>query len=421
MGTRWYPAPTTAMETRKKSADRINFADGITPAYPPVPCIDPDSSSPGRPAKRGVHAGTRRYLSSLSPSERTAAFLDSTPGSKVLRDVLKREYGGLWGDVLGDVQLSFVLFLHLGCLASFEHWRDLICMLSFVGDDAAGSLPNLYGNLIRILTDQLSSVEVDFFEEVEYSGENFLVPALERLCSLCSTSADSGVVGSVDALADAVSRRFNVRLSRSAADATAAASPGSKRKLRRTGTTPMDSDDDKRGNSSDDDCDAMEIDMQDGSEIDLTAASNDLRGSAGGSSDGSDPPQSSPGCRRPIAAALMETYENSDEEEDEPVVVTEEEVQASLARSSAEDARLAVMRTSAGSQAVGEGVEMSERGRNLIDVDENHRHQYPLLFAASIATGEDVLCCCARVLDEKADVSLVREAASYLEEVEAKR
>jgi hypothetical protein len=34
---------------------------------------------------------------------------------------------------------------------------------------------------------------------------------------------------------------------------------------------------------------------------------------------------------------------------------------------------------------------------------------------------EDVVMCAARILDEKKDVSLVREAAAYLEEVEAHR
>ena len=49
-----------------------------------------------------------------------------------------------------------------------------------------------------------------------------------------------------------------------------------------------------------------------------------------------------------------------------------------------------------------------------------HRIDYPLLFAA-MSPQEDVVMCAARVLDEQRDVSLVREAAAYLEEVEAHR
>jgi AAR2 protein len=50
------------------------------------------------------------------------------------------------------------------------------------------------------------------------------------------------------------------------------------------------------------------------------------------------------------------------------------------------------------------------------------RERYPLLLAAmeSSSSKEDVVMTCARVLYDASDVSLVREAAAYLEEVEAK-
>jgi len=37
-----------------------------------------------------------------------------------------------------------------------------------------------------------------------------------------------------------------------------------------------------------------------------------------------------------------------------------------------------------------------------------------------MAIGEDILMTCARILDEEKDILLVREAASFLQEVEAK-
>eukprot|EP00566_Odontella_aurita_P008278 CAMPEP_0113558660 /NCGR_PEP_ID=MMETSP0015_2-20120614/18471_1 /TAXON_ID=2838 /ORGANISM="Odontella" /LENGTH=667 /DNA_ID=CAMNT_0000460223 /DNA_START=270 /DNA_END=2273 /DNA_ORIENTATION=- /assembly_acc=CAM_ASM_000160 len=431
-------------DDRRGGGKESESGDGTTPSYPPVPCVDPSSSSPGHPAKKGVHAGTRRYLSSLSPSRRTALFLDPAPGSKVLSDVLEGEYDGNWRDVVGDVQLSFLLFLHLGCLASFEHWRDLVCMLSFAGKDAVGSIPDSYGNLIRVLTHQLSSVESDFFEEVEYSGENFLLPALERLCSLCSASAVGGGggggggidAGSVDALAEAVSRRFGVRLSYSGAAAALSAARRSQRRLRRrrpdssdTGTSVDDEDssgeEEEEGREEEEDAAVMEIDMRDGSTIDLTAANDELHGKGGLGSVAT--PQSRPGHGLPSVAMGMDVSDDDFDYDDEdgPTVVSAEEVEASLARSSAEDARLASMRASAGfneggmvatSVALGAAVEGDYSGRDC----EDHRWQYPLLFAA-LTRGEDVLMACARILDEKKDVSLVREAAAYLEEVEARR
>jgi hypothetical protein len=91
-----------------------------------------------------------------------------------------------------------------------------------------------------------------------------------------------------------------------------------------------------------------------------------------------------------------------EEDSDGPVVVDMVDVQASLARTSNENTT----------------------SRHQDDA----RHQlpssviagYPLLVAA-ILPQEDILMTCARALDEKKDVSLVREAAAYLEEMEQQK
>lgn len=82
---------------------------------------------------------------------------------------------------------------------------------------------------------------------------------------------------------------------------------------------------------------------------------------------------------------------------DGPIVVSNDEVQASLARLS-----------------------QARPTNTPTEYSIQERDGYPLLFAAKL-DHEDVLMACARILDEKNDVSLVREAAAYLEEVEAKR
>jgi A1 cistron-splicing factor AAR2 len=95
-------------------------------------------------------------------------------------------------------------------------------------------------------------------------------------------------------------------------------------------------------------------------------------------------------------------YKNEDDDTDEgPVVVELEEVEASIHRSEQQ---------------------LQHRRQTNDNQEYNHlRDRYPLLFAAMQPDAEDVLMTCARVLDAANDVSLVREAAAYLEEVEAKR
>mmetsp|Transcript_24267 Transcript_24267/g.56573 ORF Transcript_24267/g.56573 Transcript_24267/m.56573 type:complete len:93 (+) Transcript_24267:221-499(+) len=57
---------------------------------------------------------------------------------------------------------------------------------------------------------------------------------------------------------------------------------------------------------------------------------------------------------------------------------------------------------------------------NDVSYPEHVRAQYPILFASQLPH-EDIVMTCARALDLKVDVSVVREAAAYLENVEAKR
>ncbi len=81
---------------------------------------------------------------------------------------------------------------------------------------------------------------------------------------------------------------------------------------------------------------------------------------------------------------------DDEDDEDGPVVVSIDEVTASLERSS-----------------------------NTKSYDKSiYASKYPFLFA-SMVDNEDILMTCSRILDEKPDVTSVREAAAYLEEVES--
>jgi hypothetical protein len=81
------------------------------------------------------------------------------------------------------------------------------------------------------------------------------------------------------------------------------------------------------------------------------------------------------------------------DDDDGPIVVAEEEFSAAMARSSPLEA---------------------------LATPKDIQERYPLLVAA-IQTHEDILMTCARALDEASDVSLVREAASYLQTIEQYR
>jgi hypothetical protein len=99
------------------SLSKSHDPDGKSVAYPSIPVVDTTIS-----LRSNRHAATKRHLSGLSPSERTQLFLEPKIASRLLRDVLSLHYGGSWETLLGDLQLAYVLFLYLQCLASLEHW-----------------------------------------------------------------------------------------------------------------------------------------------------------------------------------------------------------------------------------------------------------------------------------------------------------
>ena len=100
----------------------------------------------------------------------------------------------------------------------------------------------------------------------------------------------------------------------------------------------------------------------------------------------------------PKAFNNLSIHENDEDEDDEdgPIVLSTDEINASLERSS-----------------------NAKTFRSPINDEKTiHASKYPFLFA-SMVENEDILMTCARILDEKPDVTSVREAAAYLEEVES--
>mmetsp|Transcript_27837 Transcript_27837/g.67090 ORF Transcript_27837/g.67090 Transcript_27837/m.67090 type:complete len:626 (+) Transcript_27837:64-1941(+) len=380
---------------------REAITDGTAVSYPCIPCIDATVDA----RRLTGHVGTRRYLSTLSPAKRTwllfgsgGAEEDSTsmaepamgPGEYVWSDVLRQHYRGDGNDegtgesserdFLADVELSFLLFLFMECHASLEHWRDAVSMCSLaVVDDDNGNVAirraRFFRKLLRVLHGQLSCIETEFFREEAddlYSSgaDNFLIGALRRLCDACESFGKRKRDGDGDDGDDA-----------------AGGMKSASRELRRLVRDRFGVDLSSPKNDGDDgDADAdMEI---------------DALGISLGEDNRDDPDN----------MTMMESLNNQqddeddDDEEDGPTIVPYNQIEASLARSSLQSS-----------------YETKRREELSSSMGGSHREEYPLLYAAMSASGEDEVMACARILDEAKDVSLVREAAAYLEEVEACR
>jgi AAR2 protein len=281
------------------------LVDGRPVYYPSIPIMCQRNSR---------HAGMKRFMVQLSPTERTALCMDPSSSDRILEHVLDTSYRNQYDDLLGDIQFAFVVFLHLHCFSSLEHWRDLLALLSFATKKSVFKHSDLFAGLLQVLSVQVTVVDTDFFEDAELSGENFLVPALRRLTSTISCSLDNALASQLGRLTQILESRF----------------PGS------FGDSVANTSDDEDGTLADD------VDDTDG-----------------------------------------------------PVVVSNEEMEASIARSS-----------------------KSNTANEVTVYSSEIRNAYPILFAAMIPP-EDVLMTCARALYDASDVSLVREAAAYLEQVES--
>ncbi|KAG7354054.1 AAR2 domain containing protein [Nitzschia inconspicua] len=313
--------PDDELKSNPKTAVATATMDGKSIEYPPIPVINTNLS-----LATHKHSGTRRFLANFAPEQRTNLFvLDHQEMQQfILNHILHEYYQDSWIALLGDVQLSFCLFLHIHCLQSLEHWKDLVAMLALTSNSnyECKRYSNLFQGLLQILPYQLSSMDADFLEDMEEAGGNFLLPSLEMLQqNICLNNAVDEATA--DKFQHALVSKFPKTFSES----------------------------------------GMRIQM--------------LPNGAGEEDE------------------EMHLDNSMDYDEDGPVVVDSDEIQASLARSAAA---------------------LSEN-KHTINIPMEIRQGYPLLVAA-IQPHEDIVMTCARALDEKTDVGLVREAAAYLEEVE---
>eukprot|EP00956_Cyclotella_meneghiniana_P002883 scaffold3416_cov76-Cyclotella_meneghiniana.AAC.2 len=341
--------------------------DGTSVSYPNIPCIDPTISA--RLLTR--HAGTKAYISNLDPSVRTwllsggaCNLLTNTQintGSceeYIWNDILRTHYNGAGCEKRDDFFLADIQL-------AFVLFLFLECQSSLEHWRDAVSMSSLSINSERSLMHKSTFILQ-------------LLPTLYAQLSCIEadffheTEYSSGesnfLIGALKRLCDACdtlseATEINNRIK------------GMSMKLQKLASN------------------RFHVNISSSSAPDLTDCDIDMTTDAYATECGGD------------NTVQLGPIDDDDEIEDEdgPVIVPSSEVEASISRSSMECLQAKKYQTLVLNQDY-----------------EQYRADYPLLFAA-IAPQEDVVMTCARVLDAGNDVSLVREAAAYLEQVEACR
>ena len=377
-GNKIIPSSDTSCDPEPSgSATKSCQIDGTSVNYPPIPCIDRTINA----RMLTQHSGTKAYLSGLSPNLRTWLLFGgknnittnqscASPEEYVWNDVLKRYYSQEVSDsakkdqyFLADIQFAFLVFLFLECHSSLEHWRDAVSMSSLtttpstVFNKTMIHQPAFTLQLLSTLYAQLVCIEADFFQEVEYSS------------------------GESNFLIGALRRLCFACVGFDGTDETISKVKETSLKLQKLAEKRFHVDISQS---------AQQHLMDECYDIDMINSATPMESNLNGIVNRGE-------------VLSTEQCDESTDDEDGPVVVSSSDVEASIARSSKEHFD-------------------SQNYSTLFSNVSHHEHRqsYPLLYAA-ITPQEDVVMACARILDARNDVSLVREAAAYLEEVEAYR
>ena len=99
--------------------------------------------------------------------------------SELLKNLICNHYSGSWEDLLGEIQLSFLLFLLIYSYPALEHWKYLVHTISLC-EKYLITNPKFSSAFFRIFYEQLNFSPTDFFE-TELSRDNFLRPVLSNL------------------------------------------------------------------------------------------------------------------------------------------------------------------------------------------------------------------------------------------------
>lgn len=137
----------------------------------------------------------------------TRMYMDKTD---LLELIIEKYYSGVSEDLLGELQLSFILFICLYSHPSLEQWKALIQLIC-TSERYLKQNPVFTNGFIRVLYEQLNFAPTDFFED-ELSKDNFLRPCLSDLFSaLNDVTNDSPIYEHKKRFVHFVGNRFNIK------------------------------------------------------------------------------------------------------------------------------------------------------------------------------------------------------------------
>lgn len=111
----------------------------------------------------------------------TSLYMDKT---SISQHLVESYFGGSWSELLGEMQLAFVLFLLVFSHPALVYWKAAVHLVC-CSEKLVRQQPSVVASFIKSFHAQLNFSPEDFFE-IELSRENFLRPSLSALFATLS-------------------------------------------------------------------------------------------------------------------------------------------------------------------------------------------------------------------------------------------
>jgi len=143
-------------------------------------------------------AGTRR--TKLHGTDLTNFYMDKT---ELLEQMLTKI---TWKELLGELEMSFIVFVLGQNFDGFEYWKEVVLLLSGC-QSAIIKYEEMYSEFIRILFTHLQKAPEDFFMD-DLTSSNFLTRSISDLLEICEDAASQKIRQRAQHLAALVQKRF---------------------------------------------------------------------------------------------------------------------------------------------------------------------------------------------------------------------
>jgi len=198
LGTLIYPGDADDLQSLPK-----HLVTELKPYFPDIARIAKFSNISEIEQKilKGIRNNPNNNVTSL-----TCFYLDK---SGILEGLIDTNHRHSWEESLGELQLSFILFLLLYSNKALNYWKEALSLICQSEKYLLENIPFTI-TFLRILYEQLNFTPVVFFE-TELSSQNFLRPAFSSLFSILnSNSLPSTLLEHKKRLLTFIQKKFNL-------------------------------------------------------------------------------------------------------------------------------------------------------------------------------------------------------------------